>query len=390
MVDVTAESEAPVLASPIADQASPANAYWTFQVPANSFAPVGGGGPLAYTATLGNGDPLPDWLAFDASTQTFTGTPPRNFVGNVELRVTSTDAGEDTSDLFFLNVGPSSSVPVNLTPNPDTYNAGNTGEIINALAGNDTVTGGLGNDFINGNDGNDTIGGGGGANVLHGDGGNDFVASIGNLNEGWGDANDDQLFFVGDQNQLYGGAGNDWHGVSGTNNALAADGGDDWLGASGNFNTLNGQDGNDFLVAVGIGNVLHGETGNDWLGVSGHLSQLFGGAGNDWLGATGSGNVLDGGAGNDTLVAATAAHQGDVFNYRAGYAQDEVIGFARHGDGGTDVVSIQGFGVTTFGQLQTLMTQSGADTVITFNTADILTIRNVLPGQWLDTDFQLA
>ena len=136
--------------------------------------------------------------------------------------------------------------------------------------------------------------------------------------------------------------------------------------------------------------MLHGETGNDWLGVSGHFSQLFGGAGNDWLGATGSGNVLDGGAGNDTLVAATAAHQGDVFNYRPGYAQDELIGFARHGGGGTDVVSIQGFGVTTFGQLQGLMTQSGADTVITFNTADILTIRNVLPSQWLATDFQLA
>ncbi len=73
-----------------------------------------------------------------------------------------------------------------------------------------------------------------------------------------------------------------------------------------------------------------------------------------------------------------------------GYAQDELIGFARHGAGGTDVVSIQGFGVTTFAQLQGLMMQSGADTVITFNTADILTIRNVLPGDWLATDFQLA
>ncbi len=95
--------------------------------------------------------------------------------------------------------------------------------------------------------------------------------------------------------------------------------------------------------------VLHGETGNDWVGVSGHLCQLFGGAGNDWLGATGSGNVLDGGTGNDTLVAATAAHQGDVFNYRPGYAQDEIQGFARHNADGTDVISIQGFGVTTFG-----------------------------------------
>ena len=77
-----------------------------------------------------------------------------------------------------------------------------------------------------------------------------------------------------------------------------------------------------------------------------------------------------------------------------GYAQDELnqpFGGARNGWlGATDVVSIQGFGVTTFAQLQGLMMQSGADTVITFNTADILTIRNVLPGDWLATDFQLA
>ena len=83
-------------------------------------------------------------------------------------------------------------------------------------------------------------------------------------------------------------------------------------------------------------------------------------------------------------------HQGDVFNYRPGYAQDEVIGFARHNAGGTDVISIQGFGVTTFGQLQAFMTQSGADTVITLNTADILTVRNVAPGTLQASDFLLA
>ena len=36
------------------------------------------------------------------------------------------------------------------------------------------------------------------------------------------------------------------------------------------------------------------------------------------------------------------------------------------------------------------MSQSGADTVITLNGADILTIRNVLPSELLATDFQLA
>jgi hypothetical protein len=54
------------------------------------------------------------------------------------------------------------------------------------------------------------------------------------------------------------------------------------------------------------------------------------------------------------------------------------------------VLSIQGFGVTTFAQLQTPMTRSGADMVITFNGADIRVVRNVLPSAWEAADFQLA
>ena len=158
----------------------------------------------------------------------------------------------------------------------------------------------------------------------------------------------------------------------------------------GGANVLHGDGSNDFVGSTGNLNEGWGDANDDQLFFVGNQNQLYGGAGNDWLGATGDNNTLDGGTGNDTWWRRRPAHQGDVFNYRPGYAQDEVIGFARHNAGGTDVVSIQVFGVTTFAQLQGLMTQSGADTVITFNTPDILTIRNVLPGQWQATDFQLA
>ena len=172
-----------MVATPILDQSSPANAFWTFQVPAGSLDDPDND-PLTFSATLGNGDPLPDWLTFDAVTQTFTGTPPRGFVGPIELTVTADDGAGSISGDFLLTVTASNPGPINLTPNPDTYNAGNTGETINGLGSNDTITGGFGNDSINGNDGNDTIDGGGFSNVLHGDGGNDYVASTGNLNEG--------------------------------------------------------------------------------------------------------------------------------------------------------------------------------------------------------------
>ena len=74
----------------------------------------------------------------------------------------------------------------------------------------------------------------------------------------------------------------------------------------------------------------------------------------------------------------------------AGYGQDQILGFAEHGGGGTDIVDIQGFGLADFAALLPFMSQSGADTVITLNGADILTIRNVLPSELLATDFQFA
>ena len=80
--------------------------------------------------------------------------------------------------------------------------------------------------------------------------------------------------------------------------------------------------------------------------VSAHASSLFGGVGNDYVAATGDGNVLDGGVGDDHLVAA-AGHADDIFVFQVAYGMDDVTGFARHGAGGTDVITIQGFGIAT-------------------------------------------
>ena len=169
------------------------------------------------------------------------------------------------------------------------------------------------------------------------------------------------------------------------------DGGDgnDFLGASGGSSTLAGGAGNDTVFAVGNTNIMDGGDGNDFVGVSGSINSLVGGAGDDYVGATGNGNDLNGGFGNDTMEAA-AGHTNDSYIFQAGYGQDQIIGFAEHRNGGTDIVDIQGFGLATFAALQPFMSQSGADTVITLNGADILTIRNMLPNELLATDFQLA
>ena len=61
---------------------------------------------LTYKATLASGAALPGWLSFDAATRTFSGTPPQNFNGSIDLKVTASDGSFSTSDTFTLTVTP--------------------------------------------------------------------------------------------------------------------------------------------------------------------------------------------------------------------------------------------------------------------------------------------
>ena len=135
-----------------------------------------------------------------------------------------------------------------------------------------------------------------------------------------------------------------------------------------------GDDGNDTLLGVGTINNLVGGAGDDWVGVSGNTNLLFGGSGNDYVAATGTNNVLDGGPGNDQLVAA-AGHSSNLYAFRPGSGQDSITGF--EGVNG-DFVDLRGFGLADLPALAAVISQVGADTVITLNGADILTLKNIV------------
>jgi Ca2+-binding RTX toxin-like protein len=96
-------NHAPEVSHQIADQSSPEDTAWSFQIPANTFSDQDGDS-LVLTATLGNGDPLPPWLTFNPATQTFSGTPPHDFNGSIELKVTASDGSLVTSDNFKLTI----------------------------------------------------------------------------------------------------------------------------------------------------------------------------------------------------------------------------------------------------------------------------------------------
>jgi len=71
------------------------------------------GDTLTLSALLSDGSVLPDWLAFNASTGTFTGTPDNWDVGSYAIRVTATDtAGTSADDVFVVTVNNVNDVPI--------------------------------------------------------------------------------------------------------------------------------------------------------------------------------------------------------------------------------------------------------------------------------------
>ncbi|MEP2610380.1 MAG: putative Ig domain-containing protein, partial [Cyclobacteriaceae bacterium] len=94
----------PSVQNPIADQLAKEDESFSFVLSENTF--YGVNDPVL-SATLVGGDPLPEWLSFDAESATFSGTPANADVGllAIEVSVTEGEEGEGVSDSFNLNVG---------------------------------------------------------------------------------------------------------------------------------------------------------------------------------------------------------------------------------------------------------------------------------------------
>ncbi len=96
----------------------------TFSIPDSSFIDDDGNPTLTLTASLGNGNPLPDWLSFDPVSASFTGTPSEP--GSIVVKVTATDPATLTArSSFTLQVMDASGVDnhafepdIRLYPNP--------------------------------------------------------------------------------------------------------------------------------------------------------------------------------------------------------------------------------------------------------------------------------
>jgi VCBS repeat-containing protein len=98
-------NDAPVPVQALTNHVALEDGLMSFVLPTDAFGDIDAGDVLTLSATLSDGQMLPSWLAFDASTGTFSGVPDDAEVGTMDMLVTATDmAGASASQVFSLTV----------------------------------------------------------------------------------------------------------------------------------------------------------------------------------------------------------------------------------------------------------------------------------------------
>jgi Ca2+-binding RTX toxin-like protein len=214
----------------------------------------------------------------------------------------------------------------------------------NALA--NSITGGSGDDRLFGLDGNDMLTGGAGNDLLDGGKGNDVMT---------------------------GGAGDDVYVVDTTGDKVieAAGGGIDTVRAGMTYTLPKNVEN---LVLLWSGNSAG--TGNELanrISGNGGANVLKGFGGNDIIDGGGGNDVIWGGTGNDVLTGGSGS---DRFVFERGGGKDVVTDF---GAGGTnDIIDISAF---LKAGIRPTITDTGADTLISFNTGDSIRLLGIHPQE---------
>ncbi|WP_245443690.1 beta strand repeat-containing protein [Rhizobium phaseoli] len=278
-----------------------------------------------------------------------------------------------------------------------------------------TIMGGAAADTLSGGAGNDTLNGGAGADRLIGGMGDDtyIVDNAGDLVAEAADAGMDIVhtalasYALGNnvENLTYTGSAN----FSGAGNALAntitGGAGNDVLNGAAGADTLIGGAGNDTYIVDNAGDMVT-ESANAGIDtvrtnlasymLTSNVENLsfagtgaFAGTGNALdnviVGGSGS-NTLTGGAGNDILTGGAAA---DLFAYSANWGHDTITNFAATGSA-HDTISIDHGIFADWESLFAATEQSGNDTIITADSDNTITLRNVALSSLQSWDFLFA
>ncbi|MFG5384454.1 tandem-95 repeat protein, partial [Yoonia sp. R2-816] len=137
---VRGTNDAPVVSIPLPNQSSAEDETVSFALPADAFIDPNGDA-LTLSATLADGTALPDWLVFDAVTESFSGTPPQDFNGTLNVMVTASDGSLSSSSTFALEITPVNDAPEDLTLTGSEVQEHDAGAVIGMLSVSDPDVG---------------------------------------------------------------------------------------------------------------------------------------------------------------------------------------------------------------------------------------------------------
>ena len=334
----SSSNNAPTVANAIVDQSVNEDQLWSFQVPLNTFDDSDGD-TLSLSSMLADGSALPSWLSFDETTGTFSGTPPANFNGAIELAVTASDGQAIVTDTFTLSIVAVNDDPVGTNDNATAVNNGSAilvaaadllsndtdvdGDTLtivsvqNAVNGTVLLTAGGDVEFTPATgyygaasftytvtDGTvqkvvtvnlDLQQPSGTTNVIHGTSASETIN---------GSAGDDVIHGYDGDDILAGGAGADSIMGGDGNDRIIIDEQDTWYAGDAGIDTIvyNGTADIQYGLSVGLFENAEMGSGNDtiWGGAADNI--IHGGAGNDTLHGDGGNDILEGGAGADSLM----------------------------------------------------------------------------------------
>ncbi|MFZ2269843.1 MAG: putative Ig domain-containing protein [Azonexus sp.] len=304
-------NDLPVLATVPLDLVATEGVAFAYTLPSDTFTDPDIGDKLTYSAKLADGSALPTWLAFDASTQTLSGTAGQNDLGSLQILVSATDAGGlSASGEVLVSVAAHGAVNLLGTAGKDTLKGFSGADTLNGGLGADTMIGGRGDDIYVVDAAADLV-------VENADEGIDLVLSgvtyslavnAENLTltgtsaiNGIGNTANNVLIGNSGVNALIGGAGNDTlDGGAGADKVLGGLGDDTYYVSTGDVVYEAANEGIDTVLAD-ISWTLGGNVENLTLS-GGAAINGKGNALNNVLTGNAGNNTLNGGAGSDRLV----------------------------------------------------------------------------------------
>jgi Ca2+-binding RTX toxin-like protein len=278
------------------------------------------------------------------------------------------------------------------------YGDGNA-NVINGGAGNDNLYGDGGADTLIGGTGTDSVRytySASGVTVslatLTGSGGDAAGDTYNSIENVYGSSYADTLTGDGSVNSLFAGAGNDTL-YGGAGDSLSGGTGDDtyYLTASNISISEYGGEGFDtvilqaasYTVADNIERVDAALTSATTINGSNSNEIINGNTGNDTLSGGGGNDTLNGGGGDDTL---TGGAGNDTFIFHAGFGKDNITDFTA-GTGVSDVIQVDTSLFADFADILSHSAQVGANTEISLDANNKITLQNVVMSNLAADDF---